>query len=189
MAGKQDLNITISGQVKCLAGCISQSILYNMKWKSQAQCIPKTDSFARRKSYQTAQQIGLVLAVRNSDRNNEILNSLSVPGYGITTSIKQTLLCETRIANAAIKIVVLKEFILMPFNLKENAIPMLHLDSIDWIKDTPDGKNTSHLLQLNIFQLCINEKCKTQSYFTKTLLKVLHWSTILSTSLQSTPKP
>ena len=114
------------------------------------------------------------MAVRNSDRNNEILNSLSVPGYGITTSIKKTLLCERRIENAAIKIVVSKEFILMPFKLKENVIPMFYLDSIDWIKDTPDGKNTSHLLQLNIFQLCINEKCETQSYFTKTLLKVLH---------------
>ena len=118
--------------------------------------------------------MGLVLAVRNSDRNNKILNSFSVIGYGITTSIKQTLLCETRIANAAIKIVVSKEFILMPFNLKENVIPMFHLDSIDWINDTPDGKNTSHLLQLNIFQPCINEKCETQSYFIKTLLKVLH---------------
>ena len=118
--------------------------------------------------------MGLVLAVRNSDRNNKIWNSFSVIGYGITTSIKQTLLCETRIANAAIKIVVSKEFILMPFNLKENVIPMFHLDSIDWINDTPDGKNTSHLLQLNIFQPCINEKCETQSYFIKTLLKVLH---------------
>ena len=31
---------------------------------------------------------------------------------------------------------------------------------LDWLEDAPDGKRTSHLLQLSLFQLRINEKCE-----------------------------
>ena len=31
-------------------------------------------------------------------------------------------------------------------------IPMFHLDNIDWLEDSADGKKTSHLLQLSAFQ-------------------------------------
>ena len=37
---------------------------------------------------------------------------------------------------------------------------MFYLDNIDMLENTPDGKNTFHVLQLNVFQLCINEKCE-----------------------------
>ena len=144
LVGTKDLNRTTNDQVKCLARSISQCILYNMKPERQAQYIPKTNSYAPRKSYQTAQQIGLALALKNSDRNNQVLNQLSAPGYGITISTKQTLLWETHIANAEIKRMVSNGF--PPFNLKKNVIQMFHLDNIDWLEDTPDGKNTSHLL-------------------------------------------
>ena len=36
---------------------------------------------------------------------------------------------------------------------------MFHLDNCDLLEDTPDGENTSHLLQLSVFQSHINEKC------------------------------
>ena len=72
------------------------------------------------------------------------MNQLSVPGYGITISTKQTLLWEARIANSVIKRVVSNRF--LRFNLKKNVIQMFHLDNMDWLEDTPDGKNKSHLL-------------------------------------------
>ena len=75
----------------------------NMKSERQARYITKADSHAPRKSYQIARQIGLVLHLRNSDRNNQVLNLLSAPGYGITISTKQTLLWKTRIANVEMK--------------------------------------------------------------------------------------
>ena len=115
-----------------------------MKPERQAQYIPKADSYAPRKSYQTAQQIGLALALKNSDRSNQVLNQLSAPGYGITISTKQTLLWEARIANSVIKRVVSNRF--LRFNLKKNVIQMFHLDNMDWLEDTPDGKNKSRLL-------------------------------------------
>ena len=37
---------------------------------------------------------------------------------------------------------------------------MFYLDNMDMLKNTPDGKNTFHILQLNVFQLRINEKCE-----------------------------
>lgn len=42
----------------------------------------------------------------------------SAPSYGITISTKQTLLWETRVVNAAIKRMVLKGNMFIPFNLK-----------------------------------------------------------------------
>ena len=42
--------------------------------------------------------------------------------------------------------------IYIPPRFQKNVIPMFHLDNIDWLEDTPDGKKTSHLLQLCAFQ-------------------------------------
>ena len=81
------------------------------------------------------------IALRNSDRNNQVLKLLSAPSHGITISTKQTLLWETRIA-------------------KKNVIPMFRLDNIDWLEDTLNDKKTSHELQLSVFQPRINEKCE-----------------------------
>ena len=37
---------------------------------------------------------------------------------------------------------------------------MFYLDNIDMLKNTPDGKNTYHVLQLSVFQPRINGKCE-----------------------------
>ena len=76
----------------------------------------------------------------------------------INISTKQILLWETRIANAVIKRMVSN--ISIPFNLKESVINMFHADNSEWLEDTPNGKKTSHLLQLSVFQSCNNEKCE-----------------------------
>ena len=47
--------------------------------------------------------------------------------------------------------------IYIPTNLQKDVLPMFHTDNIDWLKDTPDGKNTSHCLQMSIFQRKIQE--------------------------------
>ena len=44
--------------------------------------------------------------------------------------------------------------------MKKNIIPMFYLDNIDRLKNTSDGKNTSHVLQLSLFQPRINKKCE-----------------------------
>ena len=45
-----------------------------MKSERQAQYIPKADLYAPIKNYQTAPQIGLFQAFRNSDKSNQVLN-------------------------------------------------------------------------------------------------------------------
>ena len=40
----------------------------------------------------------------------------------------------------------------IPPNLVKDVIPFFHLDNVDWNEDRPDGKGTSHLLQLTICQ-------------------------------------
>ena len=44
--------------------------------------------------------------------------------------------------------------------MKKNIIPIFYLDNIDRLKNTSDGKNTSHVSQLSLFQPCINKKCE-----------------------------
>ena len=38
--------------------------------------------------------------------------------------------------------------IYIPTNLQKDAPPMFHITNIDWLEDTPDGKSTSHYLQM-----------------------------------------
>ena len=42
--------------------------------------------------------------------------------------------------------------------MKKNIIPIFYLDNIDRLKNTSDGKNTSHVSQLRLFQPRINKK-------------------------------
>ena len=42
--------------------------------------------------------------------------------------------------------------------MKKNIIPIFYLDNIDRLKNTSDGKNTSHVSQLSLFQPRINKK-------------------------------
>ena len=37
----------------------------------------------------------------------------------------------------------------IPFNISKETLPMFHLDNIDFIEDNPDGRNTTHSLQLS----------------------------------------
>ena len=47
--------------------------------------------------------------------------------------------------------------IYIPTNLQKDAPPMFHITNIDWLEDTPDGKSTSHYLQMSTFQRKIQE--------------------------------
>ena len=102
LAGTRKLNETTNEQVDCLGKSLAQTIFYNVKSEEQTRYVPKEDTYVPRKRHQTRQQIGLALALRNYDRNNQVLDLLSAPGYGITISSTQALLWETRIANAVI---------------------------------------------------------------------------------------
>ena len=97
--------------------------------------------------------IGIGLALRKCDRNNQIINLLSAPNYSSSINSRTYLLWETRIANAVIDNMNMKDNVYIPFNISKETLPMFHLDNIDFIEDTPDGKNTTHALQLSVFQI------------------------------------
>ena len=82
---------------------------------------------------------------------------LSAPNYGLAIPTLQCLKWETAIANAVIDNMKENDGIYIPTNLQKDVLPMFHTDNIDWLKDTPDGKNTSHYLQMSIFQRKIQE--------------------------------
>ena len=48
----------------------------------------------------------------------------------------------------------------IPQNLAKGIMVMHHTDNIDWNEDTPDGKNSSHLLQVSTFQQSTNQPRK-----------------------------
>ena len=61
--------------------------------------------------------------------------------------------------------------IYIPHNLQKDALPLFHIDNIDFIEDTPDGKGTTHALIMTIFQkrlvdpasFCLDVKQQTTS--------------------------
>ena len=69
----------------------------------------------------------------------------------------QAMLWETRIANAEILRMNSNDGIYIPQNLVKGIMVMHHTDNIDWNEDTPDGKNSSHLLQVSTFQPSTNQ--------------------------------
>ena len=40
----------------------------------------------------------------------------------------------------------------IPPNLVKYVLTLFHIDNIDWQEDTPDGKNTTHMLMICIMQ-------------------------------------
>ena len=82
---------------------------------------------------------------------------LNAPNYGLAIPSLQCLKWETAIANAVIDNVKENDGIYIPTNLQKDVFPMFHIDNIDWLQNTPDGKNTSHYLQMSIFRRKIQE--------------------------------
>ena len=131
---------------------MSQNLLFNIKSDRQATYKTTKEVIRPRHSYTPNHQICLGLSLRHSDRNDVVLNLLSAPNYGYTISPRLCLQWETSIANSVIKNIAFNNGVYIPPNMVKEVIPMFHLDNIDWLEDTPDGKNTTHYLILSIFQ-------------------------------------
>ena len=56
------------------------------------------------------------------------------------------------IANAVIDHIAANNHIYIPPNMVKGLLPMFHLDNIDWDEDSPDGKNSTHMLMICIMQ-------------------------------------
>ena len=82
LAGKRNIHQHLDSQVDCQANTIAQQVLFNIKTDRQTSYIPlNIDSIQTRKSYQPLHHIGIGLALRKCDRNNQIINLLSAPNY------------------------------------------------------------------------------------------------------------
>ena len=88
-----------------------------------------------------------------------MLKLLSAPNYGLCITPWQCLRWETSVANSVIDNMTSNENVYVQPNLVKNILPMFHIDNIDWLEDTPDGKNTSHFLIVCIFDTQSNCCC------------------------------
>ena len=131
---------------------LSQHTLFNITTDRQATYNLTKGDIHSRHTYTPIHQICLGLSLRHSDRNNVVLGMLSAPNYGYSITPRQCLKWKTSIANAVIKNIQLNNDVYIPPGMAKDVIPMFHLDNIDWLEDTPDGKNTTHYLILSIFQ-------------------------------------
>lgn len=136
---KQKLESLKSKHVKTLAETISFNIMHGMKTERQASYQPNKE-YKMRHTYTPEQHIALALALRQVDRNNTILKLLSAPNFALTANPRQSILYETMIANAVNKIANGNQNIYIPPNLEPNVTVYFHIDNIDWVEDTPDGK-------------------------------------------------
>ena len=114
-----------------------------MKSNRQAACEPKnSNQLISRHTYTPVHHIGLGLALRHLDRNNNVIRLISLFGHSIPN--RQCLRWGTVIANSIIDHMLANGNAYMPPNLIRYVLPMFHLDNVDWDEDTPDGKNTTH---------------------------------------------
>ena len=121
--------------------------MYNMKIKEQLSHEPKNaDMIHSWRTFTPSHHIGVVLCFHNYDRNNTMLKLISAPNYDLCVASQQCLRWRP-LANSVIDN--------MTSNLVKNLLPMFHSDNIDY---TPNGKNTSHLLIICIFQRRICER-------------------------------
>ena len=65
---------------------------------------------------------------------------LRAPNYGLAIPPLQCFKWETTIANAIIDNMKKNDGICIPTNLQKDALPMLHINNIDRLEDTADGK-------------------------------------------------
>ena len=131
-------------------------MLFNIKTDRQTSYLPlNVDNIQTRKRYQPMHHIGIGLALRKCDRNNQMINLSSAPNYNLSIDSRACHLLETHIANEVIENMENNDNVYIPFNLSKGILPMFHVDNIDCIEDTPDGKNTTNALQLSVVQ-CSN---------------------------------
>ena len=72
---------------------------------------------------------------------------LRASNYDLAIPPLQCIKWETTIANACCNQQYEKnDGIYIPTNLQKDALPMFHINNIDWLEDTPDGKSTSYYL-------------------------------------------
>ena len=152
LAGNRKLGDKIDTQIAALSNTMSQNVLFNIRSDRQTTYNKPKGEIRPRHMYTPIHQICLGLSLRHSDRNNVVLNMLSAPNYGYSITPRQCLKWETSIANTVIKNMELNNGVYIPPAMVKEVVPMSHLDNIDWLEDTPDGKNTTHYLILSIFQ-------------------------------------
>ena len=166
VAGDRLLNAKVDENVDIVSRTLTFNLLYNMRSNRQVAYKPKhSNPVESRHTYTPAHHIGLGLALRHVDRNNNVIRLISLFGHSIPD--RQCLRWGTIIANSVIDLMIENGNVYIPPNLIKGILPMFHLDNIDWNEDTPDGKNTTHMLMICIMQRrtctsCFEFEPKTQ---------------------------
>ena len=97
-------------------------------------------------------QIGLWRAIHQYTRNKILLDLFSSPGYSYCISDDKCLQYETGIGNEISEKMNKNNGVFLSSNMKKDVLPCFHLDNIDFSEDTPEGKATTHALNLVVFQ-------------------------------------
>ena len=151
-------NDVVESHINGLSQTISYNIMHNTMTDRQAKYeSAKAENYRSRHSYVPEHNIALGLALRSYDRNNDVLKLLSAPNFGFTIPPRICVKWETAIGNAVLENMS-KNGSYIPTGLVKNQVVLYHLDNIDWLEDTPDGKNTSHFLLLVAFQRRVTER-------------------------------
>ena len=151
VAGDRPLNGVVDENIDIISRTLSFDVMYNMKTKRQASYkLKHSNKITSRHTYTPVHQIGIGLALRHMDRNNNVIRLISLFGYSIPD--RQCLRWGTIIANSVIDHMLSNDNVYIPPNLVKSVVPMFHIDNIDWQEDTHDGKNTTHMLMICIMQ-------------------------------------
>ena len=82
----------------------------------------------------------------------QLLRLISTPGFGFCISYAHVMRWETCFTNAIIDRMTENSGVNIPFGLRKGHILTFHIDDLDFLEGKKDGKATTHVLSMIVFQ-------------------------------------
>ena len=126
---------------------ISQTAISMTYNERQVKCTTTTNIQSTRVM---PQQVAVGLSVHQSVRNKKVIELLH--GYGLSIGYDRLRRCETQIAETIIDDIRNNQGVYVPADIIKDRYIFFAVDNVDFMEDTPDGKNTTHATALAIYQ-------------------------------------
>lgn len=95
-------------------------------------------------------QVAIGLTVHQFSRSRKVIDLLY--SYGLSIEYGKVLRLETQLAESVIQNMSSNDGIFVPSTFVKNRRVFFAIDNADFCEDTPDGKNTSHVTAISIYQ-------------------------------------
>ena len=129
---------------------IINNFLYIIRSDKQVNYKPNSAESTFCSKDATPQQIGIRLSVHQAARNKNVIDVFS--SFKMAIPYQQVMRTETAKADAVILEMKARDNKYIPLNFIKGTLPYYHVDNMDFLEDTSDGRLTTHALNSIAFQ-------------------------------------